>query len=153
MQLSVRIAAANALHGAQIGPVHANQQIKPVIICARHLPRRMLPARDSLLKQLAPRRRIHQSPATPSRFTSSFMIYSAIGLRHIFPWQIKSILTPTPPAVFLHHITQSRNRHAISKPRCSTIPVNGMRASFFRAKQYPAERNFTRFPSGGVSQL
>ena len=60
MQLSVRIAAANALHGAQIGPVHANQQIKPVIICARHLPRRMLPARDSLLKQLAPRRRIHR---------------------------------------------------------------------------------------------
>ena len=47
------------------------------------------------------------------------MIYSAIGLRHIFPWQIKSILTQTPPAVFLHHITQSRNRHAISKPRCS----------------------------------
>ena len=33
------------------------------------------------------------------------MIYSAIGLRHIFPWQIKSILTQTPPAVFLHHIT------------------------------------------------
>ena len=52
-------------------------------------------------------------------------------LLHIFPWQIKSILTQTPPAVFLHHITQSRNRHAISKPRCSTIPVNGMRASFF----------------------
>lgn len=37
----------------------------------------------------------------------------------MFPWQIKSILTQTPPAVFLHHITQSRNRHAISKPRCS----------------------------------
>ena len=47
------------------------------------------------------------------------MIYSAIGLRHIFPWQIKSILTQTPPAVFLHHTTQIRNRHAISKPRCS----------------------------------
>ena len=60
MQLSVRIAAANALHGAQIGPVHANQQIKPIIICARHLPRRMMAARDSLLKQLAPRRRIHR---------------------------------------------------------------------------------------------
>ena len=29
-------------------------------ICARHLPRRMLPARDSLLKQLAPRWRIHR---------------------------------------------------------------------------------------------
>lgn len=40
-------------------------------------------------------------------------------LLHIFPWQIKSILTQTPPAVFLHHITQSRNRHAISNPRCS----------------------------------
>lgn len=25
----------------------------------------------------------------------------------------------TPPAVFLHHITQSHNRHAISKSRCS----------------------------------
>lgn len=37
----------------------------------------------------------------------------------MLPWQIKSILTQTPPAVFLHHITQSRNRHAISKPRCS----------------------------------
>ena len=65
------------------------------------------------------------------------MIYSAIGLRHIFPWQIKSILTQTPPAVFLHHTTQSRNRHAISKPRCSTIPVNGMRASFFSCKTVP----------------
>lgn len=37
----------------------------------------------------------------------------------MLPWQIKSILTQTPPAVFLHHITQSRNRHAISKSRCS----------------------------------
>lgn len=49
-------------------------------------------------------------------------------LLQILPWQIKSILTQTPPAVFLHHTIQSRNRHAISKP---TIPVNGMRASFF----------------------
>ncbi len=49
----------NALHGAQIGPIHADQQIKPIVICARHLlPRRMLPLQDSLLKQLAPRRRI-----------------------------------------------------------------------------------------------
>ena len=77
---------------------------------------------------------ISQSSATSSRFTSSFMIYSAIGLRHMLPWQTKSILTQTPPAVFLHHITQSRNRHAISKP---TIPVNGMRASFFPCKTIP----------------
>lgn len=59
-----------------------------------------------------------------------------------FPWQIKSILTQTPPAVFLHHITQSRNRHAISKPRCSTIPVNGMRASFFSCKTVPRRTEF-----------
>ena len=44
-------------------------------------------------------------------------------------------------------VTQFQN------PGAPTIPVTDMRASFFRAKQYPAERNFTRFPSGGVSQL
>lgn len=55
-------------------------------------------------------------------------------LLQILPWQIKSILTQTPPAVFLHHTIQSRNRHAISKP---TIPVNGMRASFFPCKTVP----------------
>ena len=55
---------------------------------------------------------------------------------------------------FLRHITQSRNRHAISKPRCSHHSCERhARLVFFRAKQYPAERNFTRFPSGGVSQL
>ena len=55
-------------------------------------------------------------------------------LLHILPWQTKSILTQTPPAVFLHHTIQSRNRHAISKP---TIPVNGMCASFFPCKTVP----------------
>lgn len=85
---------------------------------------------------------ISQSPATPSRFTSSFMIYSAIGLRHIFPWQIKSILTQTPPAVFLHHITQSRNRHAISKPRCSHHSCERHAHLVFPCKTVPRRTEF-----------
>ena len=60
----------------------------------------------------------------------------------VVPWQIKSILTQTPPAVFLHHITQSRNRHAISKPRCSHHSCERHAHLVFPCKTVPRRTEF-----------
>ena len=94
----------------------------------------MMAARDSLLKQLAPRRRIHRIAdlltADSRRFDlpvtrDAFSLYQF--LHDIFchrtaayiPMADKKYPHPNASCCFLHHITQSRNRHAISKSRCS----------------------------------
>ena len=86
---------------------------------------------------------ISQSPATPSRFTSSFMIYSAIGLRHIFPMADKKVSSPKRLLLFFSIIP---HRSAIvtqfQNPDAPTIPVNGMRASFFPCKTVPRRTEF-----------
>ena len=58
VQLSGKVAAADAVHIPQIGSVHANQQIVLLIVPVGKLPRRVAVAGDPMLRQLAPRRRI-----------------------------------------------------------------------------------------------
>ncbi len=93
---------------------------------------------------------ISQSPATPSRFTSSFMIYSAIGLRHIFPWQIK---VSSPKRLLLFSIISHRAAIVtqFQNPRAPTIPVNGMRARFSGCKFTPPNGILLAFHPAGIS--
>ena len=56
--LASKVAAADAMHIPQVGAVHANQQIVLVVVLIRELPRRVAVAGDSVLRQLAPCRRI-----------------------------------------------------------------------------------------------
>ena len=52
------VAAADAVHIPEVGLIHANQEIVFVVILIGELPRRMAVAGDSMLRQLAPCRRI-----------------------------------------------------------------------------------------------
>ena len=101
---------------AQIAFIHANQMIIPCIIQSGHLPGGLAVAVDAMFCQLLPCRRIDpdfrfpmhwwaadaisncsDSPALDVR---SFITYSAIGLRQIFPRQINKILVMTGRSPF-----------------------------------------------------
>ncbi len=58
VHLAAEVAAADAGHIAQVGPVHPDQQVVFLIIAAFQLPGGLTGAVDPVLSQLAPRRRI-----------------------------------------------------------------------------------------------
>ena len=53
-QLSLRVAAADAAHVPQVGTVHADEQVKAVIILPPQLPGGLSGAADTVLRQLPP---------------------------------------------------------------------------------------------------
>ena len=58
MDLSLRVTAADAQHIADVGTVHADEQIVAAIVCPGQLTRRMPGAGDAVGRKLPPRRRI-----------------------------------------------------------------------------------------------
>ena len=57
-----RIAAADSLHVAQVGPVHADEQVKAAVVPAGQLPGGFAGAVDAVLLELAAGRRINRIP-------------------------------------------------------------------------------------------
>ena len=55
---AIRVTAADTVHIPQVGAVHADQQVKFLVISFGKLPRRVTAAGDPVFDQLAPRRRI-----------------------------------------------------------------------------------------------
>ena len=101
----MRVTAADALHIPEVGFVHADEQVEFPVVAFGELPRSVAAAGDPMLRQLAPRRRVdgiaellaagcsglYMKLGRQPRFsTKSFVTNSAIGLRQILPWQIKS---------------------------------------------------------------
>ena len=56
VHFAAEVAAADAVHIPQVGPVHPDQEAVLVVIGAGELPRRFFGAVDAMLRQLAPRR-------------------------------------------------------------------------------------------------
>ena len=58
MDFSLRVTAADAQHIADVGTVHADEQVVAVIVCPGQLTRRMPSAGDAVGRKFPPRRRI-----------------------------------------------------------------------------------------------
>lgn len=54
----MRVTAADALHIPEVGFVHADEQVEFPVVAFGELPRSVAAAGDSMLRQLAPRRRV-----------------------------------------------------------------------------------------------
>ena len=58
MQLTIEIAAADAVHISQIGPIHSNQEVVPLVVLVPQLAGCFASAVDTMLGQLAAGRRV-----------------------------------------------------------------------------------------------
>ena len=107
-RFALRIAGEDVPHVPDVLFIHADEEIKVNIILRRDLPRGVTGTWDAVLGELfavpGDKRRFRSSSrlvaaeamknssARPAFDTRSFITYSAIGLRQMLPWQIKSIL-------------------------------------------------------------
>ena len=110
MQLTIEIAATYPVHIPQADLVHSNQEIELIVVLVPQLAGRFAGTADTRLGQFAAGRGIDwisnllgtgrygfdMELALQARFlTKSLTANSAIGLRHILLWQIKSIFVIT----------------------------------------------------------
>ena len=58
VHLVVEVAAADAVHAAEVGPVHPNEQVVLLVVAVAELPGGMAAAGDIVLRQLSPSWRV-----------------------------------------------------------------------------------------------